>query len=256
MRGVTSWNPELVCKSEVPVENEYIISDLYSRLQREASGGNLILHRYADTQEYRKIIAAHIVDRLIRFDALDLIDSDARFQKYYRSIIEDLRSAMDGHHPIQGNENSGDMEYLGYSIVPYEEKYRDDMIFMVLEAKNALGRIPRLNEDLLDIPKNYLHGGDMFWLAIDQKDRVIGCIGYNTIPGKTEVKLHRLYVQASRKHRGIGTRLLNTAEHYLKNQGKTAVHVHLGGKEYFESRSFYPKHGYVAYAPDCMKKGL
>lgn len=33
----------------------------------------------------------------------------------------------------------------------YEDKYRDDMIFMVLQAKDALGRIPRLNEDLLDI---------------------------------------------------------------------------------------------------------
>lgn len=27
---------------------------------------------------------------------------------------------------------------------------------MVLSAKNALGRIPKLNEDLLDIRKNYL----------------------------------------------------------------------------------------------------
>ena len=27
-------------------------------------------------------------------------------------------------------------------IIPFEEKYRDDMIFMVLEAKNALGRVP------------------------------------------------------------------------------------------------------------------
>ena len=32
-------------------------------------------------------------------------------------------------------------------IKPYEEKYRDDMIFMVLGAKDALGRIPTINED-------------------------------------------------------------------------------------------------------------
>ena len=36
-------------------------------------------------------------------------------------------------------------------IINFEEKYRDDMIYMVLSAKNALGRVPRLNEDLLDI---------------------------------------------------------------------------------------------------------
>ena len=143
-----------------------------------------------------------------------------------------------------------------YTIIPYDEKYRDDMIFMVLEAKDALGRIPRLNEDLLDIQKNYLDTGDMFWLAIDESDRVIGCVGYNAIPNTSEVRLHRLYIKAVRKHQGIGTRLLQTVEQHLRGQGKTAAHVHLGGKEYFESRSFYPKYGYREYAPDMMKKEL
>ena len=63
-------------------------------------------------------------------------------------------------------------------ITPFENQYRDDMIFMVMEAKNALGRIPTLNEDLLDIHANYLDPGDMFWLALDENDRVIGCIAY------------------------------------------------------------------------------
>ena len=143
-----------------------------------------------------------------------------------------------------------------YRIIPYCEKYRDDMIFMVLEAKDALGRVPGLNEDLLDIRGNYMDAGDMFWLAIDEHDRVIGCVGYNSIPGTTEVRLHRLYIKAARKRQGIGTRLLHTVEQHLRQQGKTAVHVHLGGKEFFESRSFYPKHGYQPYATDMMKKDL
>lgn len=42
-------------------------------------------------------------------------------------------------------------------IIKFEEKYRDDMIYMVLSAKNALGRIPKLNEDLLDIQANYFN---------------------------------------------------------------------------------------------------
>ena len=143
-----------------------------------------------------------------------------------------------------------------YKIIPYDEKYRDNMIFMVLEAKDALGRVPGLNEDLLDVRKNYIDTGDMFWLAIDEHDRVIGCIGYNSIPGTTEVRLHRLYIKASRKRQGIGTRLLHTVERHLRDQGKTAAHVHLGGREYFESRSFYPKHGYQNYDVDMMKKEL
>ena len=34
-------------------------------------------------------------------------------------------------------------------IIPFEESYRDDLIFMILQAKDALGRKPGLNEDLL-----------------------------------------------------------------------------------------------------------
>ena len=148
------------------------------------------------------------------------------------------------------------LEYPNYTIIPYHEKYRDDMIFMVLQAKDALGRVPGLNEDLLDVQKNYIDKGDMFWLAIDEHDRVVGSVGYNSIPNTTEVRLHRLYIKAARKRQGIGTRLLHTVELHLREQGKTAAHVHLGGKEYFESRSFYPKHGYVEYAPSMMKKEL
>ena len=141
-------------------------------------------------------------------------------------------------------------------IIPYQEKYRDDMIFMVLEAKDAIGRVPRLNEDLLDIQGAYLNRGDMFWLALDERDRVIGCVGYNSVENAADVVLHRLYVKAARKRQGIGSALLAVAEDYAKAQGKSAVIVHLGGKEYGASRRFYPKHGYVEIAPNYMKKEL
>ena len=77
-----------------------------------------------------------------------------------------------------------------------------------------------------------------------------------TLSSPFMMQLHRLYIKAARKRQGIGTRLLHTVELYLREQGKTAAHVHLGGKEYFESRSFYPKHGYREYAPSMMKKEL
>lgn len=141
-------------------------------------------------------------------------------------------------------------------IIPYDNRYRDDMIFMVLEAMDALGRVPRLNEDLLDIPRTYLAPGDMFWLALDQRDRVVGCMGYQSLPGTDEVKLHRFYVQASQKRRDIGTLLLQTAEAHLRGRGKTAIHVHLGDPAYFEPHHFYPKHGYLPGGPDWMKRTL
>ncbi len=92
-------------------------------------------------------------------------------------------------------------------IIKFENKYRDDLIFMILEAKNDLGRIPGLNEDLLDIQKNYFDKGDMFWIAVNENDRVIGSVGFNA-DDKNSVTLHRLFVKYNLKHKGIGTALL------------------------------------------------
>lgn len=143
------------------------------------------------------------------------------------------------------------------SIIEFEERYRDDLIFMVLEAKNALGRVPGLNEDLLDIKSNYLDKGDMFWIAVNEKDRVVGSVGYNCVANTDEAVLHRLFVKYNMKRCGIGASLLKTAEEHLKAIGKKAVIVHLGNKsDFYESWQFYPKHGYTEFAPSYMKKFL
>ncbi len=140
----------------------------------------------------------------------------------------------------------------------YEEKYRDDLIFMVLQAKDALGRVPTINEDLLNIKACYFDRGDIFWIAVDENDRVIGCIGYSRSAQLSEAFLHRLYVKTSRKHEGIGTALLQTAENAMRKQGISVSKVHLGEppQQWFESYSFYPKHGYQEYKPRYMRKYL
>ena len=143
-------------------------------------------------------------------------------------------------------------------IIPFEEKYRDDMIFMVLSAKDALGRVPGLNADLLDVRKNYIDKGDMFWLAVDDNDRVIGSVGYSSDEGTTSVTLHRLYIKPSLKRQGIGTALLKTAEEYIRRAGKTEIYVNLGSprEQWFESYHFYPKHGFVEVSERRMVKKL
>ena len=127
------------------------------------------------------------------------------------------------------------------NIKPYDEKYRDDLIFMVLQAKDALGRRPTINEDLFDIRANYINRGDMFWIAVDDNDRVVGCIGYSRITDTTEAFIHRLYVKATEKRKGI-----------------TISRIHLGSpkEQWFESYSFYPKHGYHEYEKRYMLKIL
>lgn len=141
-------------------------------------------------------------------------------------------------------------------IIKYEKRYRDDLIFMVLEAKNALGRVPTLNDDLLDLDGFYFNKGDMFWIAVDENDRVIGCVGCNLL-SDNEAVLHRLYIKYSLKRQGIGTQLLTVAESFAKENGRKYMKVHLGDKtDYYESRQFYPKHGYKYTDDDHVKKEL
>ena len=139
-------------------------------------------------------------------------------------------------------------------IIKYEDKYRDDMIFMVLEAKNAIGRIPRLNEELLNIKENYFDKNQPFYLAIDEFDRVIGCVG-TRIDENNNVFVSKLYVKFDRKRQGIGGKLLKLAEDSARERGYKEIHVHLG-ESYLESHIFYPKNGYKEYEKLYMKKEL
>ena len=143
-------------------------------------------------------------------------------------------------------------------IISFEESYRDDLIFMILQAKDALGRKPGLNEDLLDIKSHYFDKGGRFWIAIDENDRVIGSIGYVRVDGTNEAFIHRLFVKMAEKHKGIGTALLKVAEEYMKNNKILVSKVHLGTpkEDWFESYSFYPKYGYEEYEDGYMKKLL
>ena len=143
-------------------------------------------------------------------------------------------------------------------IKQYEEKYRDDLISMVRQAKEALGRVPSVNPDLFDVKANYFDQDTSFWIAVDDSDSVVGCIGYSLTEHSGEAFLHRLFVLPSEKRKGIGTLLLKTAEEEMKKRGITVSLVHLGEpkEQWFESYRFYPKHGYREYAPRYMKKEL
>ena len=68
-------------------------------------------------------------------------------------------------------------------------------------------------------------------------------------------------MKANLKYQGIGTKLLQVAEEYAREHGKTAIYVHLGTpkEQWEESYRFYPKHGYAVYdvaKPNYMKKEL
>lgn len=95
MRGMTSWGSELVSEKEVAVIREISVKDLYLCLLDEELSGNLIIRRYEDTEEYKSLVSEHVVDRLMRFDAV--YTENERLIKHYGNLIDALRSIMDGH---------------------------------------------------------------------------------------------------------------------------------------------------------------
>lgn len=93
LRGMTSWEPELVCENEVEVLREVFVNDIYQRLLEEESKGNLEIIRYEHSDEYRKMIYEHIFDRIARFgiDLDTIADKDERFLTYHKDIISVIR---------------------------------------------------------------------------------------------------------------------------------------------------------------------
>ena len=130
-----------------------------------------------------------------------------------------------------------------YKIIPFQQEYRDDAIFCLLLAKDAILNAPRLSEDLLDIQKNYFDKGDMFWIALDEDNRVIGMIGTNTI-SETDMWLKRLFIKPEAKRKGLGSALLVTAEAYAKTKGIEKIHTRFADW-FIEAAMFYPSKGYV-----------
>ena len=142
-----------------------------------------------------------------------------------------------------------------FIIKQYDDCYRDDMIFMVLSAKDALKKIPSINPDLLDIKTNYIDKGDMFWIALGENNRVIGCIGYETIK-PLEARIHRLYIKPELKRQGIGSALLETLVKYVKEKGYNKLSIQTGDEKYWESKLFYKAKGFVEVEPNILERNI
>lgn len=95
LRGMTSWSSELVSEREVAVVREIPVDDLYTRLLSEEANGNLIIRRYEDTASYKSLVSEHIVDRLVRFDAV--YTENEKIRNHYGKLIDALKDIMDGH---------------------------------------------------------------------------------------------------------------------------------------------------------------
>jgi GNAT superfamily N-acetyltransferase len=134
-------------------------------------------------------------------------------------------------------------------IINYEAKYRDDMLFCYLSAKDAAGknapeafRAPTLRDDLLDIEKYYLSKGDPFWLAIDRDDRVVGTMAF-TLLNNEELRLSRFFIKPELKWRGIASRLREQMEYFAKQTSIKRIYARFA-IWYEDADKFYIARGF------------
>ena len=140
---------------------------------------------------------------------------------------------------------------MGISIVLYERKYRDDMLFCFLAAKDAIGGYapdrqwskPALKDDLLNIDDIYFGRGDVFYLAVDERDRVVGMVGTHTT-SPAVLWLKRLFIKPELKNMGIGSKLLSAVEEYAAVKGINEIHTRFA-YWYREAAVFYPAKGFL-----------
>ena len=117
------------------------------------------------------------------------------------------------------------------------------MFFCYLSAKDALGAIPRLREDLLDIQTYYFDKNDMFWIAVNDDNRVIGMIGTDTV-SETDMWLKRLFIKPEMKRNGVAGSLLAVVEEYANSKGILSIHTRFADN-YIEAFRFYSSKGFI-----------
>lgn len=114
---------------------------------------------------------------------------------------------------------------------------------MILFAKNELGSIPVLNPDLLDIENFYTVNGDIFLIAVNADNRIIGSVGTLTCsPG--DIWLKRLYIKPLYKRCGIGRALVGEVEKFAHERNVLQLHTRFN-KNYKEAALFYPAIGFI-----------
>ena len=76
--------------------------------------------------------------------------------------------------------------------------------------------------DLLRFDAHYTPPRGAFWIVRDDTTRVVGSVGVDRMDERTS-ELHRLYVDASLRGRGIGQRLVETVLEWSRGHGLTRV---------------------------------
>lgn len=132
---------------------------------------------------------------------------------------------------------------MNYSIITYEEKYKDMAINLILDIQKKEGIDVGLAKqpDLNSISEFYQKNKGNFWLAI-KDNSVLGTIGLISLNNEIGV-IRKMFV--NEKYRGVGLShdLIQTLISYAKTKG--LKEIYLGTIDIYKAaQKFYLKEGF------------
>jgi GNAT superfamily N-acetyltransferase len=117
---------------------------------------------------------------------------------------------------------------------------------LVVDAEPRPDEVQYLEDRIYEVNAAATGIGDGAWLAIfarDENGRIVAGIAGNTWGGCCEIR--QLWVEETRRKRGLGSRLLDAAEREARRRGCRQV---LLMTFTFQAPAFYAKHGFEVVA--------
>ena len=119
-------------------------------------------------------------------------------------------------------------------VVPYAPIHKEGVIRAVRAVYDEYGftwEAEGYNRDLYEIEAHYIERGGMFWVLVASErgtrkaergaGAVVGCVG--VLLHGAESELHRMYMLAEHRGRGLGRKMLETAIEYARSKGCRAM---------------------------------
>ncbi|MGX7204923.1 GNAT family N-acetyltransferase [Enterococcus pingfangensis] len=140
-------------------------------------------------------------------------------------------------------------------IIPFEEKYTQEVVELILSIQRDEFQIDLTVEDqpdLLKIKEEYIETGGNFWIALSD-DQVIGTIALVKLENHCGAIKKMFVTKDFRGAKQIGKKLLDTLVAYCENQGYE--YLYLGTVEVLKAaQKFYQKNGFERIKKSEMPK--
>ncbi|MCH7308552.1 GNAT family N-acetyltransferase [Acinetobacter sp. NIPH 1852] len=138
-------------------------------------------------------------------------------------------------------------------IVEYNDKFKDDVIDLILSIQNIefdVG-IPLAEQpDIQDIHKYFITSGGNFWLALDQNDKLIGTIGLQALTPQIAI-LKKFFVISEYRGHQVGMALYNELLKFAEINHFLEIFLDTPAKA-TQSHKFYRKAGFKEVAKELL----